>query len=107
MFGLDLELLNMDVKEVIEKFRKDIEKDLGVPVETFTLKHLSGKNEIVIRTGKHQKIIKGMGIAFMIKKGLKMKLKKEVLFNSIEMQCTHEETFLIFHTNEGIQTQKL
>ena len=107
MLGFDFDLLNLSAPDVIEKFRKDIEKEVGEPVTTFTLFHQSGTNEVVIKTTKHRKIIKGKMLSFLIRKGLKMKLKKNVDFKSIELVYAPEQSHLVMHTSNGIETQVL
>ncbi len=107
MLGFDFDLLNLSAPDVIEKFRKDIEKEVGEPVNTFTLYHQKGTNTIIIKTPKHKKIIKGGMLSFMIRKGLKMKLKKDVEFNSVELVYSPEQIYLVLNTSNGIETQKL
>ena len=111
MFGLDMDLFDLSAPDLIEKFRKDIEKEVKEPVNTFSFYHVAGTNEIsinaVVQSGTKKKIIRGRMISFMIRKGLKMKLGKDVTFQKVELVYSPEQIFIIYHTDKGIETQKL
>jgi len=107
MFGLDLDLLSLSAPDLIEKFRKDIEKEVGEPVSVFSLYHKCDSGQIEIKTPNKKKIIKGRTLSFMIRKGLKMKLKKNVDFTTIELIHDPDKNMIVMHTKEGIETQTL
>ena len=111
MIGFDLDLLNLSAPEVIEKFRKDIEKEVGEPVSTFSVFHGSGSHEIaihaVVSTGTRKKVIKGRMINFLIRKGLKMKLKKDAEFKTVELVYSPEGSQIVMKTEKGLEIQKL